>query len=209
MINSSGIYAILNLVNGKRYIGGAVSLRTRGNEHRNDLRKADHHSPALQRAWNKYGEGSFVFKPLLICAPKDLLMYEQRCLDSYRPEYNCATVAGAPMTGRKHSAESRAKIASAGRGRKPSPEVRLRMSVAQRAWKRPRFSVEGRANMSAARRGIKRKPFTAEHRANIATANIGRKHTIEARSNMAASRVGHKRPDVSARMIGNTYAARV
>lgn len=57
-----GIYAIENLVNGKLYIGSSVNVNKRKNEHFNKLRKGIHHSRHLQRAFNKYGEISFIFR---------------------------------------------------------------------------------------------------------------------------------------------------
>lgn len=53
------IYQILNSVNGHRYVGSAVNLKSRLYSHWSQLRRKVHHSPYLQRAFNKYGEGNF------------------------------------------------------------------------------------------------------------------------------------------------------
>lgn len=50
---SSGIYEIVNTINGKRYVGSAVSLKRRWVDHRRDLRAGKHHSRHLQNAWAK------------------------------------------------------------------------------------------------------------------------------------------------------------
>lgn len=61
----AGIYAIVNLVNNKQYIGSTENLRFRFNAHKRLLREQKHHSYKLQRAYNKYGEGCFEFRRLL------------------------------------------------------------------------------------------------------------------------------------------------
>ena len=63
----------------------------------------------MQRAWNKYGSQSFKFNSLLICAPNNLLMYEQSCIDGLKPEYNICQVAGS-IRGLRWSPESRANM---------------------------------------------------------------------------------------------------
>ncbi len=145
----AGIYAIEHSASGKRYIGSAVSFERRWRKHRAQLRGGGHHSVALQRAWDKYGEAAFVFKKLLVCAGRHLLLYEQRALDVMRPAYNSAKVAGSSLglirslaTRAKISAnhrghpmgeETKAKIAAYRTGRKHSLETRLKMSQSQRA----------------------------------------------------------------------------
>ena len=53
------IYHIVNKENGKMYIGKAIDIRRRIQQHFSELRKGSHHSTKLQRAFNKYGENSF------------------------------------------------------------------------------------------------------------------------------------------------------
>lgn len=130
MLKQSGIYEIVNTVNGKRYIGSATRLRKRFASHRCYLRKGMHHSQPLQKAWDKYGEAAFIFAPILICAPAELLFYEARCLAVLTPEYNVATAVDNAMRGRKHSADTRAKIGAAQKGKIVSAETRGRISRA-------------------------------------------------------------------------------
>ena len=61
----SGIYKIVNTVNGKKYVGSAVDIKRRWQAHKLRLRKNNHHSPKLQNAWNKHGESSFTFSDSL------------------------------------------------------------------------------------------------------------------------------------------------
>jgi len=60
----SGVYQILNVINGKRYIGSSKDILSRWRKHKQELQKRIHHSIHLQRAWNRYGEKSFVFEIL-------------------------------------------------------------------------------------------------------------------------------------------------
>lgn len=201
---ASGIYAIRNTVNGKQYIGSAVNIRSRWSLHKRSLCGAGHHSKKLQRAWEKYGVCAFEFRVLLLCAKKDLLYYEQRCLDALPSEYNVCRFAGSnfgrkmPEVGAANRArvwneEARARIAAAHLGRKPGAETIAKLIAAGRGRK---HTEETRAKLSAARRGKKMPPKSAETRAKLSAAGIGRKMPplgAEARAN------------ISRRLIGNTY----
>jgi len=99
---NSGIYTIVNEVNGKSYIGSACSFRKRWATHRSDLKKGTHHSTYLQRAWNKYGEENFYFGVLEPVENKeDLVAREQFWLDTLKPEYNISPTAGSSLGARQ------------------------------------------------------------------------------------------------------------
>lgn len=109
-----GIYSIQNTVNGKEYIGSSQNIELRWRIHRNDLRKNDHHSDHLQRAWQLDGDDAFIFKVLKECAIEDLLTEEQKIMDERKTAngdfgYNVSAVAGS-RRGVKHSDEVRAKM---------------------------------------------------------------------------------------------------
>lgn len=188
---ASGIYRIACISTGKVYVGSAVNLRARWKGHRKALRKNEHHSPTLQRAWNKYGEENFVFEILeLVLFPEMLTAREQHWLDALHPfgheGFNIARVAGSTL------------------GVKPTPEARAKMSAAQTGRK---HSPETRARISEAKRGKKRKPPTDKARANISRSRMGKayalgyKHTPEARNKMSATRKGRKhRPEAIEKM---------
>ena len=65
------------------YIGSSCNTTKRGKSHFNHLRKNEHCNRFLQRAWNKYGEGSFSIRVLVFCESDQLLKIEQEQLDSY------------------------------------------------------------------------------------------------------------------------------
>lgn len=97
-INSSGIYSIENIDNGKIYIGSAVNFRKRWNSHSHSLCSNTHYNIYLQRAWNKYGADNFIFSIIEIAAPESLLIREQFYLDNFKDQkdklYNVAITAG-------------------------------------------------------------------------------------------------------------------
>jgi group I intron endonuclease len=95
----SGIYKIINKVNGKYYIGSSYRICVRWNRHKNLLFKNKHENEHLQRAWNKYGGENFEFVIIEENIPKiELLMIEQKYLDIAKLDrencYNMSFIAG-------------------------------------------------------------------------------------------------------------------
>ena len=107
-MKTSGIYQIINKVNGKSYIGSSVRLNKRWKRHLTDLKCNVHHSLALQRAFHKYGYNNFEFIILENCEEDKLLEREQYYLDSLKPEYNICRIAGNCL-GITHSEETKQK----------------------------------------------------------------------------------------------------
>lgn len=116
--NVSGVYRIVHHDSGREYIGSTRDLYERAEDHRRHLREGAHHSPILQNAFNKYGETSFSFEVLDEVEEASLLHEEQRLLDSRRPYFNASKVAVAAFFGKKHSAETKRRIARKMRGNK-------------------------------------------------------------------------------------------
>lgn len=79
----SGIYKIEH-TSGRIYIGSSINVAHRLLVHRWNLGKGSHVNPALQNAWNKYGEQEFLFEKILTCSPEHLILYEQIIIDGYR-----------------------------------------------------------------------------------------------------------------------------
>ncbi|MDP2650386.1 MAG: GIY-YIG nuclease family protein, partial [bacterium] len=169
--HQSGVYEIVNTVNGKRYIGSAINPKRRWVNHKSALRGNKHHSPALQRAWNKYGEAVFIFRVIQPCPAEQLLFQEQRALHGFLPEYNIALVAGAPMTGRKHTAQTRATMSKKARGKTKTALHRARISEGQLGNKRGPHTPKTIAKMSAAHKGVL---HTEEAKAKIAASHLGK-----------------------------------
>lgn len=105
----TGIYEIVNKINGKKYIGSAAQWEDEFNAklgfyvrwylHITDLQneEKDHHCIYLQRAWNKYGDENFEFRIIEFCDPGDCIQREQHYLDLYWDSgtlYNICPIAG-------------------------------------------------------------------------------------------------------------------
>lgn len=109
---TTGIYKILNKINGKFYIGSAVDIETRWRRHKHDLNKNSHHNYYLQRAWIKYWNVSFEFSIIEICDKDSLLTREQFWLNWLKPKYNLSPTAGNSL-GVKHTEETRKRMSAA------------------------------------------------------------------------------------------------
>jgi group I intron endonuclease len=197
MHKSSGVYAIVNLLNGKCYIGSAIKLEKRFKEHRNALLRGDHNSILMQRAWDKYGPDAFEIRTLLHCEAKNCTYYEQRCIDGYKPEYNICPTAGSRL-GSKYTEEARARLALL-RKAAPRSEKQLQhlANLAEAARGKPgrAHTDEQRAKIAASLTG---KKLSEQHKANITAAvPRGWTHTEEAKAKIAAAKIGKKRAPYS------------
>ena len=79
----SGIYKIVNKLDGKYYVGSTKDFDTRWKEHIYDLDRNIHHNNHLQNAWNKYGEQNFIFEVVEECEIEKLFETEQKYIDNY------------------------------------------------------------------------------------------------------------------------------
>jgi len=91
--NSSGIYKIRNIQNGRIYIGSAKRFKERWSAHLSNLERNAHANKYLQRDFNKCGTDSFEISIVeIIDGPKDkrllaegryLLQYHDKCKQCY------------------------------------------------------------------------------------------------------------------------------
>lgn len=131
----TGIYKITNSVNGKLYIGSAISIKSRFTCHKRLLQNNKHFNNHLQTSWNKYGEENFKFEILEIIT-SDLLQekeeYYIKFFNSsnrffgYNKRINCATNLGI-----KHSEETKKKLSISHLGHKRSKEAQIKISNSQ------------------------------------------------------------------------------
>jgi group I intron endonuclease len=211
-VMKSGVYRI-DLGGGWFYVGSSVDLPKRQRQHIRALRRGDHDNSIIQRVFHKYGTFNFV---VLGRFPIDaILEQEQLLLDEHCGDPKCANMAlvvGNPMTGRKHSPESRAKMSATRKGRTISLEWRAALSAAGKGKKKPPRTLEQRAaaslaqagripsdatrqKMSATRKGRAMPPFTSEHRAAMSAARKGKKLSAEHRAALSAAGIGRKHSD--------------
>lgn len=156
---TAGIYTITS-PSGGQYVGSAVNFGARRRVHFHLLRRRKHHNAGLQRACEKYGIDNLAFRPLLICAPKDLIFFEQRTIDVLRPRYNSCRTAGSQL------------------GSKATPETIAKVRVSKQGKSYPR-SKEGAASFAAKMLGH---PFwgirslSAETKGKVSAALSGGRH---------------------------------
>ena len=179
----SGVYKITNQINGKCYIGSSVNLERRKNSHFSGKQTNVH----LLHAMKKYGKENFTWEVLLECPKENLILEEQKFIDSERRDnlYNICPTAGSrlgavtPIKTREilrkiktgvhvHNEESRKKISLAGMGRIVSKETREKMSRSQ----------TGHHHMSS------------ENIQRLISINTGSKRTEEAKQKMSIAKLG-------------------
>lgn len=187
----AGIYKIESISKPQRiYIGSAINIKHRWACHLSDLKMNKHHSPKLQRHFNKYNEDDLQFSILLGCAKEDLIKNEQFFIDFYKPYFNICLIAGSKL-GVKMSEDVRAKMRIAkcmmtketkeklriiNIGKHHSEETKLKMRIAH-LGKYP--SVESKERMSIAQKGrisgMKGKHHSVETKAKMSTLQRGNK----------------------------------
>ena len=131
--NIPGVYAIVNTLNNKKYIGSSNNLRKRYRQHYNSLVKNIHHNIHLQNAFNKYGEKVFEFWILETCenVRDTILFLEQKYINS-DGDYNICKLATHPCgevyCGHPISEEHRKIIAESNKRRIWTKEQRAHKS---------------------------------------------------------------------------------
>jgi hypothetical protein len=105
---NTGVYAIVNLLDNKFYLGSAAycleiesqkGFYRRWYQHFYRLNKGIHHCIYLQRAWTKYGAENFEFRILEVVEPNFCIETEQNYLDlsDHTLLYNMCKVAGSSL----------------------------------------------------------------------------------------------------------------
>jgi group I intron endonuclease len=82
-----GIYKIQSIIKPDRiYIGSSKDITSRWKCHLYELKRGTHHSPKLQKHYNKYGSDDLIFSILHEC--DDIIDCEQSYLDKQLPYFN-------------------------------------------------------------------------------------------------------------------------
>lgn len=171
-----GIYAIINTVNDKCYIGSANNIKTRWTAHRNLLKNNKHHSIHLQRAYNNHGVANFKYVILEEVTKEEcvdvkyLIDLEQMYLDTYQPKYNILPRAGSRL-GSVCSEEQKQRLRTLRLGVRPSEETRKLLSECHKGEKHhyygKTFSEQHKKKLSDAKKGDKNpKHWEGKHRSD-------------------------------------------
>lgn len=128
----TGIYKFLNTVTGKFYIGSAVDIDRRWDDHIRSLNGKYHSNIYLQASWNLHGEEAFEFIILEYCEIENLKWREQYWIDitdccNRNVGYNLSPDATSTY-GYKHSNEFKEKVRARRLGAKASDETRRKIS---------------------------------------------------------------------------------
>lgn len=184
----TGIYCITNLVNGKKYIGQSVNIKSRWLQEKN-LNGVNRH---LKSAFQKYGLENFSFQVLEECSREDLNRKEQEYIKKFNTTdreagYNQTTggdhykvVNRVPM-----SEETKRKISEKKKGMKFSEEHKNSLKIARN--KRPPMSDETRKKISQANKGRR---ISEEQKRKISQANKGKKRSEEQKLSDSLRRKG-------------------
>lgn len=169
----SGIYKIINKVNGKYYVGSSNNIcdmyKCRWSSHIGLLKSNKHYNDYLQRSWNKYGKNNFEFIVVEECNPKNLIKIEQKYLTiafkekekcynlSFEatnpgkfPDYVIQKMRNAQLGIKNHMYGKRGKLSPLF-GKHPTEEARKNMSKAQKDRK---VNAKTKRKMSISKRGL-------------------------------------------------------
>lgn len=171
---TSGIYAIVNSTNGKRYIGSAINIERRTGRHRSELLHGRHPNQKLQRAYDKYGRDSFTIEVLEeVENYHDLIPREQHWIDTLQPEYNI-----------------RADAAS-NRGWTPDATTLERRSAGmKRAWQDPDKRQNMMRFVQSGADAVRDKPLSEEHKAKVSQRTKEALARPETRANLVRAMTG-------------------
>lgn len=207
LTDSSGVYRIINCVNGKCYVGSSKNLSRRKKDHMRLLESGTHHSTKLKNSLRKYGLLAFEFEVLEHCEVDVLLIREAHWMAVYDTVNSGYNMRRDPSTnlGVRPSAEARRKMSEAQKGRVVPEHVRQKMSEATRGRDMSRqvqISAENRRGKPLphdTRRKISEaladKPKSTEHVAKVAAANKGVTRSEETRRRISEAQLGRKVPE--------------
>ena len=156
-----GIYLITcTKPNGDRlyYAGQSSHCKRRKLEHFGALRRGNHNNQFMQRTFNKYGEASFTFDVVETCLPHHLNERESawvKPLAGLPFSFNIAIEPGATTRGLKHSEEARHSNSLKHTGKRHTEETKRRIAQAQLGTKRGPASEERKKKISEAQIGSK------------------------------------------------------
>lgn len=198
-----GIYAIVNHVTGRFYLGSSLHLMRRRMEHRNALERGVHHNVRLQADWALHGPSAFDFDIVCTLAADQRLAVERRLLSRLvgQPScYNEARRATIGFSGRKHSPDTLALLSTMRRGKKQSPETIEKRAAHHRGRKRTGEALE------RIRQGVKTRPLpSAETRAKLSASLQRRWKRSEFKDRHP--RKGSRHSEESRRKIGEKHRA--
>jgi group I intron endonuclease len=168
----SGIYRIINTINGKFYIGSSINVKSRKQDHFKHLKKGNHHSYKLQNEWDEVeNKDSFKFQVMIYCEELYLRKIEQRLIDDLRPEYNIAPFVGT-VKGLRHKESTKKYLRQLAIEQRKDPEYRKKIS--EGISKALKGVAKTEQHKAATSKSLTGKKLTDEHRKKLSLAKIGK-----------------------------------
>ena len=218
-----GIYMIQNKVNNKMYIGQAVDIEKRWNDHIWNLNNKRNENRHFINAWYKYGEENFKFTILLECKESDLNMYEEYYIfelmtydprvgynknyggDSGRPTEEAKRKMSEAQKGKQLSEEHKRKISESQKGKQFSEEHKRKISEYRKGKRSPmcgkQLSEEHKRKISESQKG---KQLSEEHKRKISEYRKGKQHTGETKRKISESLKGKQHTGETKRKISES-----
>lgn len=181
----TGVYALVNQVTGRIYVGSSIHTPTRRSVHFRELKHHKHPNWKLQRDAKKFGVDSFSFIILEECSLADVKLREQFWLDKLEAVNRGYNILAKTVIATN---EARLKMGAKKKGRVFSLETRTKMSIAKLGKK---LSAETKAKMSVGQ--STRKPHSLETRQKIGAAHRGKIVSSEARKKMSDAQKAFRR----------------
>lgn len=198
-----GIYAITNIETTPEtiYFGQSENIERRIKGHKYTLIKQNHRNRYLQRAWNKYSKGAFIFATFRLLDSKDALTYWEKHAIQEAKElgmrvYNIAEPDKPPMTGRHHSLKTKKILSKKSKGNKnslgwvPSKEWREKISASNKGRK---HSEETKKKISKSSTGRIFSLMARRKMSENAKGNqhwLGKKHSEQSKKKMSLAVTG-------------------
>ncbi len=189
----SGIYKIVNRIDGKYYVGSTNNFHKRWNfGHKLPLMENRHDNSKLQNAWNKHGETNFDCMLVESVGDEQLLLVEQKYLDIAKAEpeqcYNLSFIAGkVEMTD-----EVRQKLSKSHTGKRLSDETKEKMRrrmLGVQLTLGYRHTEEAKRKIGDYNRGG---TISEEQKKQISKTLMGHSVSVETREKLRLSNKGHK-----------------
>lgn len=177
------LYRIVNMFNGKCYVGSTINLKDRFSNHRRELKGGIHFNRNLQNSFNKHGSAAFVYEILGECQEDQRDFQEAFYIQKFNachPDFGYNALKIDLENGTKIlSQDVKDRIAKKKMGVPRSLETRQKIGLAHKGQKR---TAETCRRISEATLG---RGCSEESREKNRESNTGRKRSTETRKNMS------------------------
>lgn len=192
---------MVNMSNGKKYVGQAVNLLKRNSIHSWALRNNKHFNTHLQRAFNDVGSDRFEYYVLAYCDAAQLNDCEKKWI-SFLDSMNSLKGYNRSSGGRLSSAmseETKSLLSLQRKGHYVSPETKRKIGVSNKGKVRSQEVIDnlkrGWDKRRAAGNGyspMKGRKLTEDHKLKLSLAHKGKKASAATRAKLSAMRKGNK-----------------